>query len=94
MKIPFMSFSKMHDELRSEFQNAFDQVLDSNYFILGKQLENFESEYAAFNNTKHAIGVGNGLDALVLSLKALNIGNGDEVIIPANTFIATFLAVI
>lgn len=94
MKIPFMSFSKMHNELRSEFQNAFDQVLDSNYFILGKQLENFEREYAAFNNTKHAIGVGNGLDALVLSLKALNIGNGDEVIIPANTFIATFLAVI
>ena len=50
MKIPFMSFSKMHNELRSEFQNAFDQVLDSNYFILGKQLENFEREYAATRN--------------------------------------------
>ena len=94
MKVPFMSFSKMHDELRSEFQDAFDQVLDSNYFILGKQLEKFESEYATFNNTRYAIGVGNGLDALVLSLKAMNIGNGDEVIVPANTFIATFLAVL
>lgn len=89
-----MSFDKMHNELRHDFQSAFNEVLDSNYYILGKQLSDFEAEYSQFNNTNHTIGVGNGLDALVLSLKAFNIGPGDEVIVPANTFIATFLAVL
>ena len=94
MVIPFMSFDKMHTELRSDFQAAFNEVLDSNYFILGNQLSEFEKEYSKFNNTNFTIGVGNGLEALVLSLKTFNIGSGDEVIVPSNTFIATFLAVL
>lgn len=72
---------------------AFKKVYDSNWFIMGQELAAFEQEYAAYNRTKHAIGVSNGLDALILSLKVLGIGRGDEVIVPSNTYIATLLAV-
>ncbi len=91
--IPFLDFTPMHAEIEEEMKAAFDVVYRSNWFILGKQVEKFEEEYAAFNQTSYAIGVSNGLDALFLSLKALGIGPGDEVILPANTFIATALAV-
>ena len=67
--------------------------MDSGWYIMGNKLKQFEQEYANFNQTKYAIGVGNGLDALALSLKALNIGEGDEVIVPSNTYIASWLAV-
>ena len=82
----------MHSAIRTEMQQAFQNVYDSNYFVLGKSVDAFEKEYAAFNQVAFAIGVSNGLDALHLALKALGVGAGDEVIIPSNTYIATLLA--
>lgn len=93
MKIPFLDFEGLHSPIREELIDAFKDVLDSNWFVMGKQLEQFESEYAEWNDVKHCIGVSNGLDALTLALKALQIGAGDEVIVPSNTYIATALAV-
>jgi dTDP-4-amino-4,6-dideoxygalactose transaminase len=93
MKIPFLNFENIHSEIKSEMFNAFSQVYDSNWFILGKELEKFENEYASFNEVTSCVGVSNGLDALYLSLKSLGIKEGDEVIIPSNTYIATALAV-
>ena len=92
MNIPFLDLKTPHEELREELQEAFIKVLDSGWFIQGMQLEAFEREYAAFCGTKHCIGVGNGLDALHLILRAYEIGLGDEVIVPSNTYIATWLA--
>ena len=91
--IPFLDFSAMHASIRGEMMEAFESVYDSYWYILGKYLQRFEEEYAAFNKTKYAVGVSNGLDALILALKALEIGPGDEVIVPSNTYIATVLAV-
>lgn len=90
--IPFLNFDPMHKLIRSEIMQSFADVYDANWFIMGKRLETFEKEYATFNNTKYAIGVSNGLDALHLALKALNITKGDEIIVPSNTYIATALA--
>lgn len=90
--IPFLNFDPMHKLIRTEIMQSFADVYDANWFIMGKRLETFEKEYAAFNNTKYAIGVSNGLDALHLALKALNITKGDEIIVPSNTYIATALA--
>ena len=92
-KIPFLDFDGLHSPIRSELIETFKRVLDSNWFILGKEVELFEQEYASWNNISHCVGVSNGLDALVLSLKALEVGKGDEVIVPSNTYIATVLAV-
>jgi len=93
MNIPFLDLKTLHQELRAELSNAFNEVLDSGWFIQGNQLELFEKEYAKYSGAKHCIGVGNGLDALHLILHAYNIGEGDEVIVPSNTYIATWLAV-
>jgi dTDP-4-amino-4,6-dideoxygalactose transaminase len=93
MNVPFLDFSASHTPIRTEMQDAFSQVYDSNWFIMGKQLRDFEAEYSAFNQVTYTVGVSNGLDALYLSLKALGITEGDEVIVPSNTFIATALAV-
>ena len=93
MKIPFVSFEKMHDEIKDELTGKFQQVLAKNWFIQGEELAKFEEEYAAYCGVKYCVGVGNGLDALFLPLKAYGIGTGDEVIVPSNTFIATALAV-
>jgi histidinol-phosphate/aromatic aminotransferase/cobyric acid decarboxylase-like protein len=93
MKIPFLNFEPMHNSIRSEIMQSFLDVYDANWFVMGKKLESFEKEYAAFNNTKYSIGVSNGLDALHLSLKSLNVTKDDEVIVPSNTYIATALAV-
>ena len=90
--IPFLDLKLPHQELREELQQAFTEVLDSGWFIQGKQLDAFDNEYASFCGTKHCIGVGNGLDALHLILRAYDIGAGDEVIVPSNTYIATWLA--
>ncbi|MEI6749282.1 MAG: DegT/DnrJ/EryC1/StrS family aminotransferase [Bacteroidota bacterium] len=83
----------MHSALRTEMLRVFTQVYDSNWFVLGKKVDAFEQEYARFNQVNYAIGVSNGLDALHLALKALDIGTGDEVIVPSFTFIASLLAV-
>lgn len=93
MKIPFLNFGPMHSSIKTEMMTAFESVYDSNWYILGEHLSKFEREYASFNRIKYAIGVSNGLDALYLSLKAIGVGPGDEVIMPSNTFIATALAV-
>lgn len=93
MKIPFLNFSPMHLAIKGDIQEAFNRVYDSNWFVLGKEVEQFESAYSSFNKVKHTIGLSNGLDALHLALRALGIGVGDEVIVPSNTYIATVLAV-
>ena len=93
MNIPFVSFEKMHDEIRDEIYGKFQEVYEKNWFIQGTELELFEKEFAQYSNVKECVGVGNGLDAIFLALKALGVGKGDEVILPGNTFIATALAV-
>ena len=93
MKIPFVSFRPMEAELGQDLRGAFDRVLEESWYIEGKEDQQFEREFADFAGTRYCVGVGNGLDALMLSLKALGIHEGDEVIVPANTFIATALAV-
>ncbi len=91
--IPFLSFDTTNAQIREELQEAFNRVFSSGWYILGKEVENFELEYAKWNQVKFCVGVSNGLDALHLSLRALGIGEGDEVIVPSNTYIATVLAV-
>lgn len=93
MKVEFCSFKPMHAEIRKDLDNAYRQVVDSNNFIHGTECALFEQEFANYCGVKYCIGVGNGLDAIYLILKALDIGKGDEVIVPSNTFIATALAV-
>ncbi len=92
-RIPFLNFDPMHSAIRSEMQVAFQDVYDSNLFVMGQSVESFEKKYAEFNHVAHCIGVSNGLDALHLALKALGVAAGDEVIVPSNTYIATLLAV-
>jgi dTDP-4-amino-4,6-dideoxygalactose transaminase len=91
--IQFLDFSSMHAELRSRLDAAYTRVLESNSLILGREVEAFEHEFADYCNARHCIGVANGLDALFITLKAMDIGPGDEVIVPSNTYIATWLAV-
>ena len=93
MKVPFVSFKPMENELNSDLRSAFDRVFDASWYIEGKEDTAFENAFAAFCNTQYCVGVGNGLDALMLALKALGIKTGDEVIVPSNTYIATALAV-
>lgn len=93
MKIPFVSFLPMEHELDKEIREAFDRVYTRSWYIEGLEDELFENSFARYCNSKYCIGVGNGLDALMLALKALGITEGDEVIVPSNTYIATALAV-
>lgn len=93
MKVPFLNLQAAYLELKSEFIEATNRVLSSGWYILGPEVESFESEFASYCQADHCIGVGNGLDALILSLKAINVGAGDEVLVPSNTYIATWLAV-
>lgn len=92
-KVPFLDLRALHQPIRAELDAAYARVMDSGWFITGPELEAFEQEFAAYSKVKHCIGVANGLDALHLILRAYDIGPGDEVIVPANTFIATWLAV-
>ena len=91
--IPFLNLKEYNAVYEQELYQAFREVMDSGWYIMGNKLKQFEQQYADFNQTKHAIGVGNGLDALALSLKALGIKKGDEVIVPSNTYIASWLAI-
>src|ERR1035441_6115285 len=93
MKVPFLELKPTYLELKDEFDAAYHRVMDSGWYLLGRELEAFESEFAAYCEAKYCIGVGNGLDALHLIVRAYGIGAGDEVIVPSNTFIATWLAV-
>ena len=83
----------MHSDIQNVIDKSVIEVLNSGSYILGKQLSKFENNYSEVENVKHAIGVGSGLDALLLIIKALNINSGDEIIVPSNTFIATWLAI-
>jgi len=91
--IPFLDLKKINAENRDEMIEAMTRVIDSGWYILGKEVESFESDFAVYCGSKHCIGVGNGLEALHLIVRAYGIGQGDEVIVPANTYIATWLAV-
>lgn len=91
--IPFLDLRAINAAQRGELVAAFERVLDSGWYVMGQELQQFEAEYAGYCGAAHCVGVGNGLDALVLALRALDIGPGDEVIVPANTYIATWLAV-
>lgn len=93
MKVPFLDLKATHQELRIELEDAFRRVLDSGWFVMGPELEALEAEFSEFCGVKYCVGVGNGLEALHLLLIAYGIGAGDEVIVPSNTFIATWLAV-
>ncbi|MFZ2784337.1 MAG: DegT/DnrJ/EryC1/StrS family aminotransferase [Sediminibacterium sp.] len=93
MKIPFLNFEPSHSLVKSELLNAYNSVFESNWFINGNHLATFEQEYAKFNQVSYSVGVSNGLDALFLSLRALEIAKGDEVILPSNTYIASALAI-
>ena len=93
MKVPFVDLRPMHDSIRKDLDNAYARVMDKSWFIEGEQDKKFEDEWAAYCGTKYCVGVGCGLDALTLILKAMDIGTGDEVIVPSNTYIATALAV-
>lgn len=91
--IPFVSLTRQQEGIRDELDQAIKDVLDSGWYILGPQVEAFEQEFARYCNVAHCVGVGNGLDAIQLLLQAYGIGPGDEVLVPSNTFIATWLAV-
>ena len=93
MKVPFLDLKAGYSELKSELDGAFQRVMNSSQFILGDELAAFEKEFAAYCGVRNCVGVASGLDALHLVLQAWGIGRGDQVIVPANTFIATWLAV-
>lgn len=93
MNVPFLDLRAAYLELKGELDEAVLRVLDSGWYILGREVEAFEEEYAAYVGAGHCVGVANGLDALILALRAMGIGPGQEVIVPSNTYIATWLAV-
>ena len=93
-RIPYFSFEKINQDIQCDLEKTFHSVVDSRWYILGKRLQSFENIFAKYINVKHAIGVGNGMDALRISLEALNMKSDDEVIIPSFTFMATLLAVV
>jgi dTDP-4-amino-4,6-dideoxygalactose transaminase len=92
-QIPFYSFDKMNSDIRLEILDSFQSFFDSKSYILGSNLNSFETAYSSFSNSKFCVGISNGLDALTLSIKALNIGKGDEILVPSNTFIGSVLAI-
>jgi len=93
MSIPFLDLKSINLRFKHEFSQALDRVLAEGWLILGRETASFEREFAAYCNTSQCIGVGNGLDALHLILRGYDIGAGDEVIVPSNTYIATWLAI-
>ena len=93
MRIPLLDVGAAHAELADEIETAVIRVLRTGTYIGGPEVEAFEAEWATFTESRHCVGVGNGLDALTLALRAVGIGPGDEVIVPAHTFIATWLSV-
>ncbi|MEM7367603.1 MAG: DegT/DnrJ/EryC1/StrS family aminotransferase [Bacteroidota bacterium] len=93
MNIPYLSFDATNERIRDEIIEAFTNFFDSKWYVLGKSVKEFEAAYANYSQTSHCVGVANGLDALHISLRILDIGPGDEVIVPSNTYIASVLAV-
>ena len=91
--VPFYSFDKINSDIRVEILDSFKSFFDSKSYILGDSLSRFETAYSSFSNTNFCIGISNGLDALTLAIKALNIRKGDEILVPSNTFIASVIAI-
>ena len=91
--VPFLDLKAGYLELKHDLDEAMARVMDSGWYLMGKEIQAFEAEYAGYAQAGHCVGLANGLEALVLALKALGVGPGDEVIVPANTYIATWLAV-
>jgi len=91
--IPFLDLHAPYVELRDEINAAINRVVNSGWYILGPEVEEFENDFAAYCEASHCVGVANGLDDLHLALRAMDVGPGDEVIVPSNTYIATWLAV-
>ena len=91
--ISFLPLYDINERYRAEIDAAVKRVLDSGWYLLGREVAAFEEEFAAYCGARYAVGVANGLDALTLILRAYGFGPGDEILVPANTFIATFLAV-
>ena len=94
MQVPFISFKSAHDKISKELLEKYSALIEKGDFILGEEVKKFEREYAHFSQTKYCIGISNGLDALKISLRALGIGSGDEVIVPAHTYIASIFAIL
>ncbi|HEV2369300.1 MAG TPA: DegT/DnrJ/EryC1/StrS family aminotransferase, partial [Acidimicrobiales bacterium] len=92
-QVRFLDLRAAYDELAAEIDAAVHRVLASGRYVLGPEVEQFEAEFARYVGARHCVGVGNGLDALRLALQAMDVGPGHEVIVPANTYIATWLAV-
>jgi dTDP-4-amino-4,6-dideoxygalactose transaminase len=93
LKIPFLDLVSPYEELKAELDEAYSRLMRSGWYVLGKEVVSFEEEYAAFCGARFCVGVGNGLEALHLIVRACEIGPGHEVIVPSNTYIATWLAV-
>ncbi len=93
IKIPYINLSQQHDAIKDKLMTAVEKVIGHGQFVLGPEVEEFESRFALFCGTKYAVGVGNGTDALIMALKAAGIGPGDEVISVANTFISTISSI-
>lgn len=93
IRIPFLDLKSPYAELRDDLDAAYRRVMESGWYILGSEVESFEAYYAAYCGSEFCIGVGNGLEALSVALRAMGIGPEDEVIVPSNTYIATWLAV-
>lgn len=92
--IEYENLKKANERFFDEYRRSFDAALESGWFILGNAVKRFEDEFAQFNASRHCIGVANGLDALILTLRALNYERGSEVIVPSNTYIATILSIL
>ncbi len=93
MKVPFSTFNYLHSDLKEEIMKKIEEIYDSGWYIQGNEVKTFEKNFAKYIGCEYCIGVGNGLDAIKIALLSLNIGPGDEVIVPSNTFIATVLAI-
>jgi dTDP-4-amino-4,6-dideoxygalactose transaminase len=91
--IPFLDLGAAYKELKTDIDASIQRVLNSGWYILGPEVDAFEAEWAEYCDAAHSVGLANGLDALILALRALEIGQGDEIIVPSNTYIATWLAV-
>jgi len=92
--IEYENLSKLNEPFFDEYRKAFNETLESGWYILGNKVQTFEKEFAQYCDVQHCVGLANGLDALILALKAMNAEPGDEVIVPSNTYIATILAIV
>src|SRR5215204_1632392 len=92
--IEYENLAKLNAPFFDDFQHEFKSIMESGWYILGNKVKEFENDFAEYNNSKYSIGVANGLDALILAIKSLDIEPGSEILVPSNTYIATILSII